>query len=49
MVEFEQKFFEKTANKWKDREFFQQKPGKFIYMKRDQDKEVIKRLQETEK
>ena len=34
MVEFENKFYEKTANKWKDREYFQQKPGKFLLIKR---------------
>lgn len=43
MVEFEQKFSEKTANKWKDRDYFQQKPGKFILMKKEQDKELVQK------
>jgi hypothetical protein len=44
MVAFEQKFQEKSGNKWKDRDYFQQKPGKFILMKKEQDKELIKKF-----
>ena len=35
MVEFESLFAKKTANKWSDRNYFQQKPGMFIFMRKD--------------
>ena len=43
MVEFEKKFQEKTGNKWKKREFFEQKPGKYILFNREQEKELTKK------
>ena len=49
MVEFEKKFQEKTGNKWKKREFFEQKPGKYILFNREQEKELTKKYQEQEK
>lgn len=48
MVDFEQKFYEKTANKWKDRDYFQQKPGKYILQRKEQDKEMIQKYSEQE-
>ncbi|CDW73944.1 poly [Stylonychia lemnae] len=49
IVEFELKFIDKTGNKWQDREFFQQKPGKHILIKREHDKELVKKMRENEK
>jgi hypothetical protein len=35
MAAFESRFFEKTSNKWADREYFQAKPGKHILMRKE--------------
>lgn len=46
---FEKKFYEKTANKWMERERFQIKPGKYVLFKKDSEKELIGKCVETEK
>lgn len=46
MAEFEKRFLDKTGNKWKNRDFFQQKLGKYINMNREQEKELIKKYQD---
>lgn len=39
---FEKHFYEKTNNKWTTKEFFQQKPGKWSLVKKDQEKEIVR-------
>lgn len=33
---FEKRFFEKTGNKWIEKDFFVEKPGKFVIIKKEQ-------------
>lgn len=35
MADFEKKFFQKTSNKWIEKNLFQQKPGMFGIMNRE--------------
>lgn len=35
---FEKRFFEKTGNKWAQRDFFKEKPGKYVLENKDKKK-----------
>lgn len=49
IASFEEKFFERTGNKWQDRESFSQKPGKYSLVKSEQEKEIRTKCAENEK
>lgn len=49
IAHFEKKFYEKTNNKWTDRDHFQQKPGKWALVREGQEKESLKLCAQTEK
>ena len=34
-AKFEKRFLEKTCNRWAEREYFKEKPGKFILQSKD--------------
>ena len=41
MAAFEKRFMEKTANKWNDRDYFRQKPGKYCLMNKEKKKKEL--------
>jgi hypothetical protein len=43
MVEFEQYFSKKTGNKWSERAQFQQKPGLYIMIRRESEREQVEK------
>ena len=49
MVEFESQFSKRTANKWSERAYFQQKPGLYILIRKDSEKEIIRKFADLEK
>ena len=49
MVEFESLFLKKTSNKWGDRQYFQQKPGMYMLIRKDSEREVVQKYAELEK
>lgn len=49
MVEYEQLFLKKTANKWSERQYFQQRPGQYILIRRESEHEIIKKFKELDK
>ena len=46
---FEKRFFDKTANKWAERDFFKEKPGKFVLLNKEEKKKIMKEAQDIEK
>lgn len=46
---FEKLFFNKTANKWTDKDYLKQKPGKFKILNKEQNRKLINEAQEMEK
>ncbi len=46
---FQKKFFEKTSNKWQDREYFREKAGKFVLQDKAKKKQIMQEAFETEK
>lgn len=49
MVEFESRFSQKTANKWADRAYFQQKPGLYMMIRKDTEVDTVNKFAELEK
>jgi poly [ADP-ribose] polymerase len=47
-VAFEQRFFEKTHNNWEDKDYFQEKPGKYSLVKVENDGETLETSIEKE-
>ena len=45
---FEKKFFEKTCNKWIDREYFKEKPGKYVLQSKDKKQKILKEAFQVE-
>jgi len=45
---FEKGFLEKTCNKWSEREYFQEKPGKFVLQNKEKKQKMIKEAFELE-
>ena len=39
---YEKKFFEKTCNKWAEREYFREKPGKYVIQNKDKKIKMLK-------
>ena len=48
-IVFEKKFLEKTGNKWGDREYFKEKPGKFLIQNKNKKKELLKEAFKNQK
>ena len=46
---FQKKFFEKTSNKWQDREYFREKAGKFVLQDKAKKKQIMQEAFEIEK
>ena len=46
---FEKRFFDKSANKWVEKDFFKQKPGKFVLLNKEEKKKMMKEAHEIEK
>ena len=38
---FEKRFFDKTANKWVEKDFFKEKPGKFVLLNKEEKKKIM--------
>lgn len=47
-ADFDKRFIEKTGNKWADREFFEEKPGKFAIVDEGKEEQRHKNAQEAE-
>lgn len=45
---FQKKFLSYTDNTWNEREFFQQKPGKYVIMSAEREKERLECAQANE-
>ena len=48
-VEFEQLFMKRTSNKWSDRAYFQQKPGMYLLIRKESEKEIVVKFSGLEK
>ena len=46
---FEKRFYEKTSNKWSERDYFKEKGGKFVLLDKEKKRRVVKEAQEKEK
>ena len=49
MLEFETVFLAKTQNKWSERAYFKQKPGLYMLIRKDNEKEVVTKFTDLEK
>ena len=47
-IEFDKAFREKTGNKWADREFFEEKPAKYIIVDEGKEQQMLKSAQDAE-
>lgn len=46
---FEKRFYEKTGNKWSERDYFKEKGGKYVLLDKEKKRQVLKEAQEKEK
>jgi hypothetical protein len=41
-VDFEKRFFEKTSNKWSEKDYFKEKAGKFVVLNKEKRAKMMK-------